>query len=512
MKEFIEKHSGDVVGVLSGWDRVRFRGTIRMLAWVDGMGTYLNRAGVLLKDFGAFVDGKSSCLKKAVEARAAELGRPVIYVSSSHQCKEDLALEIARKDGIKEGLVCVLTAVEPCMSFVIGKDPEKKKLVLKSALRKCLFLYGYLIDEAFGWLSVRIQSWYPFTVQVCVNGREWLGRQMDRAGIRYERRDNCFSWIEDPAKAQALMEGMQRINWPPELERILGQVSPGHSALTAEWPLPIYWSAQETEWATDVMFKSTAALEAIYPPLARGAIVSYGSGDVMRFLGRKLVGQFKGQVQSDFKRRPEGVRVKHRIGANSIKVYDKQGSVLRVETTINDPHDFKTFRTKESDPGGPKDWRVVRRGVADLHRRAEVSQSSNERYLDALAALDTAKPLGEFLKPICRPRIFKGHRNRGLRPWSEEDQALLEVINRGEFLTTGFRNRDLAAHLAGKDDDPRRTSGRISRCLRMLRAHKLIRKIPKTHRYQMTPLGRRIASAVLQAQVLTLQQISRAAA
>lgn len=512
MQEFIRKHEDMVVGVLSGWDRVRFMGTLRMLSCAGGMMVYLSKAGVLLKDFGGFVQSKSDGMKEAIHARAKELGRPVVYLNSSRICKEEIALGIAQRDGIKEGLVCVLSAVEPCMSYLIGKDPERKRLVLKAGLRKCLHLYGYVIDETFGWMSIRMQTWFPFTAQVCVNGREWLARQMDKVGIAYERRDNCFARINDVASAQALMEKMHGLNWPEELERVAGALNPLHGRMIPEWPMPTYWSARETEWATDVMFRSERDLASIYPALVRGAIQAYSSPDVMRFLGKKLVGQFKGEIQSSYKHRPEGIRVKHRAKANSIKVYDKQGSVLRVETTINDPREFKVYRAKEGDPNGEKHWKVLRRGVADLHRRASVSQAANERYLDALAALDTSQSFGELLRPECRAVIYRKRKVRGLRPWLDDEQDLLRAISRGEFALEGFRNKDLVAHLGLGNLGPKKASARISRLIRILRAHRIIRKSPGCHRYFLTPKGRILAAAVLQVQLITLQQVARAAA
>ncbi|MBL0312157.1 MAG: hypothetical protein IPP78_05455 [Holophagaceae bacterium] len=512
MEEFIQKYEGKVIGVLSGWDRVRFMGTLRMLSCVNGMLVYLSKAGVLLKDFGGLVEGKSDEMKEAIQTRAKELGRPVVYLNSSRICKEQVALEIAQQDGIKEGLVCVLSVVEPCISYLIGRDRERKRLVLKSGLRKCLHLYGYVIDEVFGWMSIRIQTWFPFTVQVCVNGREWLARRMDKAGIEYERRDNCFAWISDVASAQALMEKMNELNWPEALERAVKGLNPLYGRMIPEWPLPTYWSAQETEWATDVMFRSTRELASIYPALVRGAIHTYSSQDVMRFLGKKLVGRFQGELNSSYRQRPEGIRVKHRVKANSIKVYDKQGSVLRVETTINDPHEFKVYRTKEGDHGGEKRWLVLRRGVADLKRRAVVSQAANERYLNALAALDTDQPLGELLRPECRAVRFHKQKFRGLRPWGDGDQELLKAINRGEFALEGFRNKDLVAHLKLGGLDAKKASSRVSRLFRILRAHGIIRKVQGCHRYVATPKGRKIAAAVLQVQVVTLQQMNKAAA
>lgn len=513
MRDFIEKHRECVIGTLSGWDRIRFRGTQRMLAHVGGLMTYLGQAGVLLKEFGDAVERKSAFMKTSVEQCAAELGCPSRYVNSGAISKEAIALEMAGQNPGKEGLVCLLSAVEPCMSFMVGKDPERKRLVLRAGMRKCLHLYGYMIDETFGWMSIRMQTWFPFTIQVCINGREWLARQMKRAGIEFERRDNCFAWISDMDAAQTLMSAMDELDWPRELERVCRAMNPRLDEQTSEWPVPRYWSAQETEWATDVMFRGSEELTRIYPALVRGSIVVHGAKDIMRFLGgRKLTATFTGEAQSDVKTRIEGIRVKHRVKRNSIKFYDKQGSVLRVETTLNDPSDFKAFRPKEGGGDDEKEWRKVRQGVADLHRRGVVSQAANERLLDALASFDTGKTLEAILKPVCQPVPYKGRNARGLNPGRPDDRHLIQVISQGSFALGGFRNRDLVPFLKRDGEEAAITSRRITNLLRILRAHRIIRKISKTNRYLLTPVGCEISTAILKVYLLTLQQVASVAA
>ena len=199
-----------------------------------------------------------------------------------------------------------------------------------------------------------------------------------------------------------------------------------------------------------------------------------------------------------------------------MKVYDKQGSILRVETTINDPKGFKVFRPKEGEPDGPCQWRPLRKGIADLHRRAQVSQRSNERYLDALASLNTHEPTRKLVEPMCRAVVWKGQRVRGIRPWCSEDRDLLEGISRGEFVVNGLRNRDIVRHLYGEKlrnpEDRRRAASRATRKLRMLRAHRIIRKVPRTHRYVVTARGREAVSAALKLQVISLSQLNNIAA
>jgi hypothetical protein len=436
-------------------------------------------------------------------------------------CKEEAARKIATKDGITTGLVAILTCLEPCKSFEIYRNKHTHKLELVSRMRKGLVLYHYWIDPQFGWMNARIQSWLPFSIQVCINGREWLAQILDKNRIGYSRWDNCFTAIDDVAKAQRLMNRQLRISWPKALERIRQQLNPLHGQIFRGLGMSYYWSIYQSEWATDVMFEKASDLAAIYPAMVLHGMRTFSSEDVLRFLGRRvpLHGNFKGEVTSDFKDRTEGVRIKHRVKNNSIKAYDKGGivrKVLRVETTMNDPTDFKVLRKKHGQSKGKARWRPLRRGVADVHRRAQVSQAANQRYLDALAATDTSIPLGELVREICKPTIYRNSRMRALHPWADPDLALLRAIHRGEFAVNGFRNRDLQSLLfdqaANSDEEKRRRSARVSRLLRLLRAHRLIQKVPHTHRYVVTLRGREIISAVLASQRITLEQINKLAA
>jgi len=516
MEQFIQKYDKKVMGILTGFDRLVLRGTLRALAVTAGMMDFLMRMGVLLKDFGTYVEATTEQLKAASLETARRLNRPIRYLPSSQMRKETIAREIAEADGVTEGLICVLTCVEPCMSYEIYRDKAQKKLVLQPRQRKCLHLYHYWIDPIFGFMNARLQTWFPFAIQVCLNGREWLAGQMDRLGIGYERQQNCFTWIEDTTKAQGLMDKMLQLSWPSVLNRIARSLNPAHDKIFSRYRIGYYWSVHQSEWATDILFKSASSLSRIYSPLVRGAISSFSSRDVMRFLGKKPNGNFRGEVVSSYKNRPEGIRVRHYYKANSVKVYDKCGSILRIETTINEPRDFRVYRPKQGVCGGPCQWRRMRKGIADIHRRAEVSDASNRRYLDALGSLDTNAPLRRLVEPVCRRKKWKGHMVRALRPWSNDDRVLLEAISRGEFTLNGFHNRDLVGLIFGRSSsspqEKRRVSGRVTRRLRLLRAHGIIKKVPHRHRYIVTRKGRQIVTAIIETQHLTLEQLRKPAA
>jgi hypothetical protein len=391
----------------------------------------------------------------------------------------------------------------------VHRSRERQKLELRGHDGRCLHHYFYLQDPDFGRMHVRLQTWFPFNVHIGINGREWLARQLDKEGIGYRRRDNTFVAVDDVQRAQELLDAQVRIDWPARLDAVLRQVHPSHAETFADVPIPYYWSAEQTEWATDVMFRSPEALAGLYPSLVRQAVQTFQSGDVLRFLGQKttskgqVYGQFKGEVTSDLATRQEGVRVKHRLGRNSLKMYDKQGSVLRIETTINDPRGLKAFRATEGDPEGTPSWQKLRKGVADITRLTELSQASNERYLEAQAGAATPTPLGKVAAPLCRPVRKTTVQARALNPLAEEDARLLEAVARGEFAIAGFRNRDIRPLLHGADPEDaaerKRQSAAVTRRLRLLVAHGLIRKVPRTHRYLLSSEGRRTLPALIAA-------------
>jgi hypothetical protein len=523
MKRFLRQHADQIKGVLSGFDRLRFRGTLRWLAYTAGMRSFLSCAGVMLKDFKSYVQGVTDQIRDAAEAVARQEGREVMYLNSSAISKEELARDIADREGIDEGLVCVFSAVEPCFSYEIHRNRESRLLELQGRPQKCLHYYFYFNDPQFGFMHVRLQTWFPLSVHIAINGREWLARQLDARGIGYRRQDNCFLEVADLGQAQQLAAAQLKTRWQRVFNQFIERVHPIHQKIVYRGSLvEYYWSLEQSEWATDIMFGSPADLAELYPQLLRRGLHDFSSPDVMRFLGRKtpthgsVHGCFRGEVVTDVGRRADHLRIKHRLDRNWIKMYDKHGCVLRVETTLNDVRGMQIFRRAEGDPAGKRTWRPLRKGVADVRRRAQVSDAANQRYLDALAAVTASEPLSKLTDAICQSVEWNGKRVRAIKPWSPQDAALLSAVNRPEFTLQGFRNRDLRTLLFGSQQIPaaevRRQSAKITRQLRMLRAHALILKIPHTHRYQLTARGRTTLTALQAARDANAEQLAKLAA
>ena len=525
MQKFINKYRDQICGVLSGFDRLVFRGSLRRLnygVWdpqlhamvAHGMEQYLWQNRILFKDYQEHVKRVSERLKK--ESLQALDKRQVVFEPSPDVDKDDWARRFAAENQIHSGRVCVIGTMEPSPTF------EHRRTHIIRRRRPCHVLYHYQIHPELGWMYARIQTWFPFNIQVGLNGREWLARQMDRHGLKYRQQGNCFVWIEDYEEAQKLMQQQLKTSWAELLDGFARQLHPAHEQVFEQYPTDYYWTVFQSEWATDVVFGNADFLHRLMPLLVRHGTLSFRSADVMRYFGRKvnqsgtIPDQFGGKLETDLKRRQEGERVQYRMNGNSAKFYDKAysecGNVLRAETTLNTVQDFRVYRPKEGGPEDDLQWRPLRKGIADLHRRTEISQKADERLLDALASVDDSRSVQELTAEIQKPAYYEGRRVRALRPWAE-DQKLLAALNHGDFLINGLRNRDLQALLydtpAATPAERRRRSAAISRRLRMLRAHRILQKVQRTHRYQVTDAGRVILIAVLTTSRTSVHQLNQ---
>jgi len=516
--KLLERYRDQVYGVINGLDRIRFRGTLRWLATASGLARFMGSSGILLKNFSGWVNGLTDQIRASCRSRAEELGMEIRYLTRGGLDKEKLARQIAAEKGITEGPICLLSVVEPCMAPMVKGNKATNKLEVVMAQRKCVWLYHYFDDPELGFGHVRIQSWVPFNVFICLNGHHWLERQLRKAGIGYVKEDNGFPWIEDLEAAQTLLDEQLKTAWSGLLNRMALSCCPALSRVLGTLRPEYYWSAEETEWATDILFHSTEAVNALYPTLLYHAMRVSDSPSVMQYLGRRDPrGRAPDEIISDYRRRYEGIRIKHWVNHNSVKVYNKGGRILRIETTVNHTRDFKVFRHPDDDGRRPASWQKMRKGVSDLHRRCQVSQQCNERYADALATAEVQEKLRELADPACNRVTKEGKRYRGLNPWRTEDYRLLMFIAKGEHALNGFRNKDLRGFLCPETktacrDRQKTDSGRATRLIRLLRAHGLIRKVPKANRYTVTGKGQKFSCAVLTASDLAVKELTERAA
>ena len=494
----INKFKDKINGCLSTFDRMIFKGHFCFMHKKENRYYLLSQEKVLLKDFGKFAQKVTEQIKDSAIKIAEEADRPYRYLNSPKQSKEKTAKEIMEADNIQQGLICVLSSVELCRSFNVVLNKKRNELELNFMERKCMYFYFYYLDEEFGFMHIRLQTWFPFEIQVYINGREYLSRQLDAAGIAYERYENSFLSISELEKAQELADRLLTKKWDRTFDNFAHKVNPYLSRINAIFGKGYFWVLDQCEYATDVMFKSREDLQSIYPDLVEHASLSFNSKDVMTFLGRKLHNNFLGEVVSDKKCRPQGVRVKHRMKENSIKMYDKW-SVLRVETTINNPREFKIYKEVVRKGELCKAWIPMGKSVSNLYRYAQVSHESNNRYLNALSAVEALSETVAELEELCEAVQKNNKRYSGFNPVSKAScDIFLAILNGGNNIN-GFTNKDIRRSLYPNlpANAVKKMSGRITRLFIKLRAHKLIVKIPHSFRYTVTKKGIRVLSSAL---------------
>lgn len=488
MQSFIQKFAAKITSTLDCFDRVIFKGHIRPLSFGEGMEKFLAQQGLLIKDFGKLAQTQSDRLVLHAKAVAAKAKRPYRYLPSKIR-KDDDARRVAEQLGITRGLVCVFSELETCPAFKIAYAEGRPRI--RFARRKCLCLYYYFLHPELGLIHVRLQTWFPFVLQIAVNGHDWLARQMTHHRMGFEQLDNAFISIANPAKAQKLADQFIELDWPALLEPLARQVNPLFDSILRRFGY--YWTVDQAEFATDVSFANREALAPLYRECIKHGLLCFGAADVLGFLGKKLTGAFKADVLKDFKTRAEGMRLKHRVGRNWIKMYDKFGRILRVETVINDPYGFLIRRHGTRKGKRIIGWFPMTKGVTGLQHFAKVARSANHKYLAALSVANDPAPAQQLLR-LCTSRLQHQQRSyRGFNPGADEDIALFKALLLGQHHLHGFKNTDVRTVLYPVTPPDaatqRRLAGRIRRKLKRLHVRGLIARIPRSRRWRVTQAG-----------------------
>ena len=495
MESFLRKHADKITSTLLCADRLIFKGYLPF-TYPLGMESFLADHGILLKDFKEVAPKLALRVKEHAQQLAHQSGCTFRFLERKIR-KEDLARQLAQQQGIREGLIAVFSNMETCPTFRIlyGKGRPH----LKKDFRRCLVLYFYFLDPEFGLLHVRLPTWFPFTIQVYLNGHEWLARQLDRRQLPYQRRDNAFLFLEAPNKVQALANRLVRKKWPRFLNLLAKRCNPLLGDLLQG--LSYQWFTDQAEFALDILFKDAAALASLYPRLLHHAACHFSGEDILSYFGRQRPELCVDEVVGDLKKQHQGFRVKHRFQGNWIKMYDKFGQVLRIEVVINRPGTFRVRRWGTRKGQRVFGWNRLIKNVALLPQYAHVAHQVASRYLNGLAVVVDPQVGQDLLDRACSRASFKGHQRRALNPLSRQDQQMFFAVLRGEHALRGFCSRDLAAYLGQPpSNDPlqrRRDSARRSRLLQLLRAHGLIAKLPHTRRYRVTDRGFAFMSAAI---------------
>jgi hypothetical protein len=434
-----------------------------------------------------FAEPPRNEVRPTAERLAAEDGLEIEDLQRQNFRTEDRVREVRRQRGDAPGLVPVFSAMEPCPSFRPGPDQPTHRTGLKSRAAKCLHYCFYFADQDFGLCHLRVPTWAPFRLQFYFNGHNGLAQKLTRPGIGHPLPDNAFVPTADFAAAQDLADGFDVRKRHRKLDRYARRFGP----VVRHFRGGLHGSVMQVEYATNIVFRRREDLAPLDDGLVRTAIHAVQAAPVATFLGRKLDGRFVGQLGNDFHTRIEGTRIRHHMGPASLKMYDKHGRVLRIETTANNVTFFKHHRTVEHPDGtSSKQIAPVRKTIYSLGVLAELLGAANRRYLEFLSALDDPGVGTPAVEKIARPIRKNDRPYRGFNLFHGDDLDLFQAVVRGEFAISGLRNRDLQQRLG-------RSAGQVSRLLKRLRLHGLLKKIGRTYKYYLTHLGHTIIAAAL---------------
>jgi hypothetical protein len=499
MMKLVQRFSELVKGTINGFDRIVFKGCILPLMSATETMKFCRFKGILNKDYKSWMMEQTTKIVDAAEQYAQnKSGQSITHLSIWKTRKESLAHERQQATGITSGLIGVWSCLEAGSSYRARYSAKTGYPLLQNYQTQCKHLYFYFDDPQLGFMNIRLQTWFPYHIQVCLNGREWLRRDLEREGVGFLARGNKFLHIADYDRAQQLLDKQRAVRFPELLNNFLPVVFPVMSGVLGNY-LSYYWTLWQSEWATDLVFSSPDKLSGIMDSLLRHALVTGTSTRVLCYLDRPLTKDgnpyscSRDEVVTRLTGFNNGIRLRHWVGRNSVKVYNEQ-NVLRVETTINDPGKFKDFRHKQGQAEDePKQRLIMRKGVADI----AVSQDINNRLMGDLATLHDSTPARDCLDEIVHHIAKNGRRFRGIDP-TGKDREILLAISDPAFRISALTNKMVREKLSGSPVLARRTdkqcAAKISRYLRLLRAHGILRKEPSQNRYQLTLKGARLTN------------------
>jgi hypothetical protein len=482
-----DRYDDRIAGALSCYDRVVITGTLPTVCYAEGMTRFLHANGIQIFKYPEFAMTLRERVREQVTSVVAAAGVTIEHIAKSHIRKEEVVAKVLEQRGDHPGLVHVLSAMEACPSYRPWHDKPSHKTFLRPDTGKCLHYYFYFMDAELGLVYLRVPTWAPFRLQFYCNGHSWLARRLTAEGIAFTTADNAFVRIDDWHRAQDLADGFS----PDLLHRVLDRYAALCCPVLDVFGQTYHWSLMQVEYSTDLVFRSAATLKPLYDQFARESVLNVKAEQVATFLGRKITPQLAQEVGSQFSTRIEGTCIKHRFGSASVKMYDKFGCVLRIETTTNDVSFFKHHRKVEHRQGpATRALAPVKKSIYSLIDLREILFGCNRRYLEHLSALDDFSAGVRALDRVTRPRTVDDKTVKGINFFDPTDKALLQALQDPRVNIAGIRRGDLIPMLG------QLTPNRLSRQLRRLRDIGVIKRVRGTYRYYLTTMGRAAAAAL----------------
>jgi hypothetical protein len=506
MDTLFHRFGGKIKGVIEGFDRIVFKGILSPICYAAGMYIFLNSRGILNKDYKAWVTEQTAAIvRDAEEYSMRHCGMGTQYLASSNIRKEAAAHEQQSALKIENGLVGTWSCVESCNTFRAAYDKVAGFPQIKADSTRCKHIYFYYDHPDYGFMSVRLQTWAPYEVQIAMNGREWLKRLLDKNGVKYVLDGNKFLDIEDYETAQRLLNSQLDTRWVGMLAGFIPDVFPSMKKLLGDG-MSYTWTLWQSEWAKDYIFYDPEVLSDHMNRLLRHAFITGTSERVLRYMGHPVKADGQPHWAADpelitrLSRWYDGARIRHWVDKNSLKLYNEQ-NVLRFEFTMNDPKKFRIQRTVEGSDSDKKKLLPMRKGIADIVVRTQICSTRINNFTEQVASLEEDISVGEIISKVTKPVISNGKRYRGLDV-TGKDLELLRAVADPKYVVDAITNKHLQSMLAASPWSNGLSgkcfSSRIGRHLRLLREHGLIKKHPKQHKYYLTAKGRLLTTALNQ--------------
>lgn len=495
MKLITDTHAKQIRGILSCYDRVVIQGTLHPFCYPEGMTSFLKSKSIRIFDYREFAKGLRDTIITNAEQIAKDNDLEIEYIAKKNFRKENRISEIIKERGDHPGLVHIFSALEPCTAYKPWHDKKAHRTFLKYDNSKGLHYYFYFIHETLGLCYVRVPTWCPFRLQIYFNGHNWLAAELKKQRIKYQLIDNAFVKISDFQKAQTTARNLHT----EQIHRILDDFAKRFCPIILDFKLDYHWSIMQVEYATDIVFYKQKYLQSMYDTLTRTAIHTVKPQNIATFLGKKLHGNYQGEMGNNFNTRIEGTRIKHSMGSASIKMYDKFGLILRIETTSNDISFFQHYRKVEH-RDGTCDAKVARmkKGIYSLSPLQDILSRANHRYIGFISTIEDKSVGVNNLNKVSKNVREKNRTYKGFNFFSDDDQQIFLTIVRGEFNIRGFQNKDLRLRLRNK------TTSHVCRIIKRLRTHGLIKKITHSYKYSLTVFGRKVITTGLKLKELVI--------
>lgn len=480
--DFHQKYNDIIQGTLSCYDRMIISGTMPGWRYPGAMKSFLLKKKLKFVDYPKFAKTIGEKIRSQMESISKKSEVPIVYIKSPRKVnKENYVRNIITEKNLKQGVVAIFSVMETCEGYQTTWDKATQTGDVHGRTSKCLHYYLYFLDRYLGLCFIRIPTWLPCKLQVYFNGHNLLANKLRKNRIGFTLQDNVFTHISDFQKAQKLSNSIRAKDLHNWLKVFIKKYLP----VFAEYHQYPEWTITQAEYATDIVFKDPERFGFLYEELILRCIHLIKPGNIATFFNRPLAAHYEGEVTTHYNKMIHGTRVKHTIGANSVKMYNKTKVVLRIETTINNINAFRIYRNVRTREGKTT-WKkaAMKKNIYSIHPLRKECTAVNSRYLDFLASFDDTSQGRMTLEQLSTPVRDKERSVKGINFFDKQDQQVLVAIHSGSNSLNGIRNKTLRETLGDTYN-----SAKVSRILTRLMKHQLIEKVPNTHCYKLTKRG-----------------------